>query len=45
MDLESVYFEYEEEFYHKIVAMINETKGLPVEVFNFLLDKIYKRRK
>merc|ERR1719453_482259 len=45
LDLESVYQEYEEESYIRIKKMLDETKGLPRGVFEFLLQKIYKRSK
>eukprot|EP01034_Spumella_vulgaris_P025656 gene25656-32135_t len=37
--------EYEEESYKAIQKLLSETAGMPTEVFEFLLRKIYKRAK
>ena len=45
LNLTKIFEEYEEESYQKIRKMMNEADGLPINVFEFLLKKIYKRAK
>lgn len=45
LDLEQVYFDYEEQSYRQIRQLMAEVDGLPMELFEFLLMKIYKRAK
>lgn len=45
LNLEQTYFEYEQQSYDKIMALLEEVKELPREIFEFLLRKIYKRSK
>jgi farnesyl diphosphate synthase len=45
LKLEELYKEYEEESYQQLQTLISEVKGLPREIFDFLLKKIYKRSK
>ena len=45
LDLESIYRDYEDKSYAEIKKILDETKELPREVFEFLLNKIYKRSK
>jgi farnesyl diphosphate synthase len=45
LELETVFQEYEEESYKAIQRLLAETAGMPTEVFEFLLRKIYKRAK
>lgn len=45
MNLEALYKKYEEESYQRIKKLMAETHDLPVDVFDFLLKKIYKRSK
>jgi len=45
MGIEAVYLKYEEESYQRIKKLMDETRDLPTEVFDFLLKKIYKRSK
>jgi farnesyl diphosphate synthase len=45
MDLRSVFLAYEESSYSAIRKLIDEVHGMPKEVFEFLLAKIYKRSK
>ena len=45
LDLKSDFHAYEEASYANIQSILDETKELPREVFEFLLRKIYKRSK
>ena len=45
LDIESVYHEYEEKSYQDITALLKGVHNMPKEVFEFLLNKIYKRKK
>mmetsp|Transcript_15759 Transcript_15759/g.53479 ORF Transcript_15759/g.53479 Transcript_15759/m.53479 type:complete len:396 (-) Transcript_15759:115-1302(-) len=45
MGLEEVFREFEEESFTRINRLLDDTSGLPREVFDFLLKKIYKRNK
>jgi len=45
LELEEVFREYEEKSYASIQKLLMETEGMPKEVFEFLLRKIYKRSK
>jgi farnesyl diphosphate synthase len=45
LDLESVFSNYEEESYNKIKKLLKEVRDVPIEVYEFLLRKIYKRSK
>lgn len=45
LNMEAEYHKYEEASYIKINQILDETKELPREVFEFLLRKIYKRSK
>ena len=45
LDLESVFHSYEEESYRKINDLLADIREVPKEVFEFLLNKIYKRQK
>lgn len=43
LNIPKIFKDYEEESYKQLVAMINEVRSLPKEVFLDLLGKIYKR--
>jgi farnesyl diphosphate synthase len=45
LDLQSDFHAYEEASYANIQSILDQTKELPREVFEFLLRKIYKRSK
>ena len=45
LDLKQDFMDYEEESYGKIQNLLDETVELPREVFEFLLKRIYKRKK
>lgn len=45
LDLEGLFHKYEEESYARIQKLLDAADGLPREVFEFLLRKIYKRSK
>ena len=45
LDLKQDFIDYEEVSYLKIQELLDQTKELPREVFEFLLKKIYKRKK
>lgn len=45
LDLEAIYKQYEEDSYEHIQKMLADAHGLPKEVFESLLKKIYKRSK
>jgi farnesyl diphosphate synthase len=45
MKIEAIFQEYEEESYRCIQKMLDTEKELPRAVFEFLLNKIYKRSK
>ena len=45
LDLETHYRAHEEKAYQEIVVAIAELKGMPSDIFTFLLEKIYKRDK
>ena len=45
MGIEKIYLAYEEESYKKIMALLAKEKDTPPAVFEFLLNKIYKRQK
>jgi hypothetical protein len=40
-----MFLKYEEESYARIQQLLQQAQGLPTEVFEFLLRKIYKRSK
>jgi farnesyl diphosphate synthase len=43
--MEKIFRDYEEKSYAEIRKLLDSVEGLPVEVFEFLLKKIYKRSK
>lgn len=45
INLKSVFEKYEAESYQTIQLLLQDVKGIPKEVFEFLLKKIYKRSK
>jgi hypothetical protein len=45
MELEALFKAYEEESYSAIQALLDRVTGMPRDVFNDLLKKIYKRSK
>jgi farnesyl diphosphate synthase len=45
LDLESVFDDYEEETFAKLNGMIGASTGVPKGVYQFMLDKTYKRKK
>lgn len=45
MRIEALFLKYEEESYAHIQHLLDEATGLPRDVFEFLLRKIYKREK
>ncbi|CAN0143490.1 unnamed protein product [Ascophyllum nodosum] len=45
LDLESVYYKYEEETHKQIKDLISKVDHIPHEVFHQFVDKIYKRSK
>jgi farnesyl diphosphate synthase len=45
MRLKETFEKYEEESYNQLKTLIGEIKNVPKEVFEFLLNKIYKRSK
>lgn len=45
MDLQGLFDQYEEESYEKIQNLLKQVTDMPIEIFTFLLDKIYKRAK
>jgi len=45
LDLKSQFEEYEEDTYKKLTGMIAASTGVPKGVYQFMLDKTYKRKK
>jgi len=45
LDIKAVFEKYEEDSYKQIQSLLAEVKEMPKEVFEFLLNKIYKRSK
>lgn len=45
LKLEDLFMKYEEESYTKLKKLIASVKDMPVDIFEFLLKKIYKRSK
>lgn len=45
LNIEDLYYQYEEDSYKKIMTLLDGVNELPREIFEFLLRKIYKRSK
>ena len=45
LDIPTVFSKYEEESYVRIKKVMASMKGMPIEIFEFLLSRTYKRSK
>ena len=45
LNIPSIFAKYEEESYVRIKNVMASMKGMPIEIFEFLLSKTYKRSK